>query len=277
MKHHFAHLNRIDVAVGQQVSKGQVIGLMGKTGTTSAHLHYEVQKVFRTYTSYTKGLSRQQVLDYYESPYNYDWKSIAPFSHLGWDWLSDIGGGQLHPGLDINSGTGDTDLNTPIKSPVSGKVIYAKDDTASGWGKHIFIEEGESMSYKVWANGEDIRFNDEQAKEIIRELQKREPDNYHLRGWDLLHETYQKNNEIMSAKDSKISELNGQINTMNQIIGALNDDVKKCRDVVDGIQFSLDEQIKKNKELQTKLDDCKKDDFTITELIIKIWHKIKEL
>lgn len=145
MKYHFAHLNRINVSVGQRVSKGQVIGLMGKTGTGSVHLHYEVQKVFRGVTDYTKGLSKAQVMVYYENPYNTDWRSIAPFSHLGWDWLSDIGGGQLHPGIDINSGYGDSDLNTPIKSPINGVVYYAADDTKAGWGKHIFIEESEEQ------------------------------------------------------------------------------------------------------------------------------------
>ena len=145
MKYHFAHLNKINVSVGQKVNKGDIIGLMGKTGTGSVHLHFEIQKVFRGVTDYTKGLSRTKVLEYYKNPYEIDWRSIAPFSHLGWDWLSDIGGGQLHPGIDINAAYGDVDLNTPIKSPISGIVYYANDDTASGWGKHIFIEEGDEM------------------------------------------------------------------------------------------------------------------------------------
>lgn len=40
----FAHLSRLSVRPGQQVRKGQVLGLVGSTGrSTGPHLHYEVR------------------------------------------------------------------------------------------------------------------------------------------------------------------------------------------------------------------------------------------
>lgn len=41
----YAHMSKIEVKVGQKVQRGEVIGLVGNTGTSvGAHLHYEVHK-----------------------------------------------------------------------------------------------------------------------------------------------------------------------------------------------------------------------------------------
>lgn len=44
MQTRFAHLSRLNVAAGQQVKKGELIGFVGSTGrSTGPHLHYEVR------------------------------------------------------------------------------------------------------------------------------------------------------------------------------------------------------------------------------------------
>lgn len=287
MKFHFAHLNRIDVSVGQSIKKGQQIGLMGKTGTSSVHLHFEIVKKFRTYVSYTKNLTRSQVLEHYEYPYNCDWKSIAPFSHLGWDWLSDIGGGQLHPGIDINSGSGDTDLNTPIKSPINGKVVYASDDTASGWGKHIFIEEGDEMipenllagrlerdpDGKVWwwtensewfHNRMDLCVQRPDYKQIIKDLENRPPE---IKEVEKLVENPETLAELEKAKSNLIS-----------LQSEFTNEKTSLQSKLDIVKNELEKEIKNSqnleKNLTKKIDDINIELKNIKEnniLISKIW------
>ena len=41
---YYAHLSRINVHVGQEVRRGEIVGLVGRSGrVTAPHLHYEVR------------------------------------------------------------------------------------------------------------------------------------------------------------------------------------------------------------------------------------------
>jgi len=143
MRHHIAHLYKVEVSNSQLVKKGQQIGLLGNSGTKWAHVHYEIQKIFRNWTSYTSGMSKAQVLQHYADPRPYEKTVLPTFDHYGWYWLDNIGGGKLHPGTDLNGkGSGNADLKQPVYAPVSGKVVAVRND--SGWGNHIFIDEGET-------------------------------------------------------------------------------------------------------------------------------------
>ncbi len=61
----YAHLDRKDVAVGQEVTQGQVIGVQGNTGdSTGSHLHFEM----RTANDYNHAASAKNPRDYIQFP-----------------------------------------------------------------------------------------------------------------------------------------------------------------------------------------------------------------
>jgi len=75
----YGHLSRVDVAVGQRVQRGQVIGISGMTGTaTGPHLHFGVYDLHRSQTPIDPyGWSGS-----YPDPYQWDrgdlWLSGSP-------------------------------------------------------------------------------------------------------------------------------------------------------------------------------------------------------
>lgn len=70
----FAHLNTVNVKLHDRVKMGQQIGTVGKTGTTSAHLHWEIFNEMcydlqgSKYLFYPKGKSKQWVSEHYLDP-----------------------------------------------------------------------------------------------------------------------------------------------------------------------------------------------------------------
>lgn len=75
----YAHLNKILVKPGQMVEEGEIIGLIGRSGTTSAHLHHEVltnklvvwlQKTrpYSWWNFYPNGYSKAWVAEHYINP-----------------------------------------------------------------------------------------------------------------------------------------------------------------------------------------------------------------
>ena len=152
--HHFAHMQEIagSLTVGQKVTKGQSLGKVGKTGTTYAHLHYEVRNQKPpTWTSYIYGLSMSQVMELYADPETWiDRKENIPAKYTtygGYEYLSSILDKNgfvtgYHSGIDLNEGSGNDDLGNPITSPINGVVVY-RANNQGGWGTHLWIEEVE--------------------------------------------------------------------------------------------------------------------------------------
>ena len=68
----YAHFQSVSVVAGQRVSKGKVIGRCGKSGTGSPHCHWEVlKKKLDRWTRYPNGWSKEKVLEYWVSPYEF--------------------------------------------------------------------------------------------------------------------------------------------------------------------------------------------------------------
>lgn len=76
LKH--CHLDRIDVAVGQALRAGQPLGTCGHSGTTWAHLHWEVLHTPPpTWGTWPYGWSVAQVERYWMRPADWFWATVA--------------------------------------------------------------------------------------------------------------------------------------------------------------------------------------------------------
>lgn len=166
---HNAHLNIVYVKDGQKVTRGQLIGRVGKSGLGrggKAHLHFEVRRDLyggvNWYPSWYH--SRSWINSHYMNPGEYFAMPgiLKPmqFSHLGYGYLSWTGR-QYHPGWDLNWGAGDADFNKPVFATENGIVVDTL--TSAGWGNHVIIE------------GHGVGITDETIKGLYRDIWHREP------------------------------------------------------------------------------------------------------
>jgi len=179
--HHFAHLRDINVRVGDWVKKGDKLGTVGNSGaSTACHLHWEIQRQLRDpRTKYTTGMSREQVEQVYWNPAEY-LKSSGALLPLaggvvsGYTWLSKVSNTKLHPGWDLNVGTGNNDCGLPIIAPEDGVIDYA--ETSAGWGKHLFLKINDiKMQEEIEKLKKDVAKNTEEINDLKQKKAKLKP------------------------------------------------------------------------------------------------------
>jgi hypothetical protein len=165
---HYAHLMNVVVGKGDTVTKGQIIGYIGKSGGQEyAHLHFEVRTtLYGGFTFYPNWLTTKKWINQnYHNPGVYLAQSgIAKpmaFDHLGYEYLSWTGK-QYHPGWDMNEGAGDADLGMCCYATENGKIIDINTQ-ASGYGLNLTME------------GLGLGISDDDIKRLYAAIWQREP------------------------------------------------------------------------------------------------------
>jgi len=170
MFYRFAHLSNTKLKVGDSVKNGDLIGLMGSSGnSTSVHLHLDIFKTKpKSYTEYVFGMTKNQVEKIYKNPTKLIKTVLPNFSHYGWKFLEKATYGSktaYHPGVDLNSGAGNSDLGHKIYSPVDGKVVYSYSSEGynGGWGRMIVVEEVENAIKPMQASVSPVVTSEEDS------------------------------------------------------------------------------------------------------------------
>lgn len=88
----YAHMNKVSVKQNQKVKEGDLLGEVGKTGTQTAHVHwegwkssmYEIQRThWRKFAFYPSNKPKQYIVDHYFDPL--EWvESLSTETALQW-------------------------------------------------------------------------------------------------------------------------------------------------------------------------------------------------
>lgn len=145
----YGHGKELFVKVGDVVKNGQKIGTIGDGNGQfpgAAHVHYDrFKKKPANWWDFPIGKTKEYTADNYEDPEPWKITVLPNFSHEGYGYLEDAqypGGHAFHPGDDLNSGGGSSDMGDPFYAANDGVVVYAYAEGGSnhGWGKLLVIE-----------------------------------------------------------------------------------------------------------------------------------------
>lgn len=90
--HCYCHLHDVNVAVGDFVDAGQVIGRQGNTGrSTGSHLHYEVRKKANPLYGWGTHTDPEQYLEAYLDQDTERNKAVSPWARGARDWVESVG------------------------------------------------------------------------------------------------------------------------------------------------------------------------------------------
>lgn len=188
----FAHLNTIDVKVGDKLQRGDSVGGMGTTGdSTGKHLHLEVRKPPRNSTA---------------TPYQSDrWGDPAKY-----DFSREVAGGMSRKTHTVVSGDYIAKITKQYGITQQQLIDWNKDRYPDiGTGSNSLVKVGWVLfvepDWKIQAQELEKQLNDaKKAREAVEKLLKAEKE----RADELEAE--------LEAKAAKIQELKGQLETAQE-------------------------------------------------------------